>query len=167
MGTVCPQACLTKLKDADFARLPLENQADKQAECGKEGKTVLPEYLSGDYRYEQGDMYYALKKISWSGWAHGTVSCGEGQVYTSNGQEMCCCECSADLCFHATVTDEYDFCSSLKEDAPEFSLPWCGCVIEKAQEFLSLAGTTIGKPFDIECFWAEETGVSFTHCEEV
>ena len=52
------------------------------------------------------------------GLEHGTSTCGEAQVYTINGKQSCCCECSAKLCFHATVTDKYDFCSSTVLDAP-------------------------------------------------
>ncbi len=163
-GTGCPQACIDKLKGSGFADAPLANEANKQSACGK-SSPLMVKGLSGSYEFTEGDLGYALKQILWSGFAHGTSSCGKAQAYTVNGKQSCCCQCSANLCFHATVTDRYDFCSSLTGKEPDYSLAWCGCVIETAKDLLSLAGNTIGQPFDIKCEWAHESTVTFTHCE--
>jgi RHS repeat-associated protein len=160
----CPEVCKEKLAADSFVDLPSAAELNKRSQCGKSG-TASGGSMKGHHEFKVGDLFYSFHGADWSVWAHGNYTCSASQVYTVDGKQSCCCECSADLCIHGNLQDKYDFCRGLSEKEPVHSWAWCGCAIETAQSLLSVAGDIIGRPFDIRCNWIRSAKRSFTHCE--
>lgn len=147
---VCPRECKI-VTHRTYRRVVAQIMQDWAA--WREGSICLSNpnpsiiFVPGEGTFEKrhdADLYYAIHRYRYYAFLTGGLDCRKTE--TRSG---CCCSCTFTGAVDFTLTDTYDFCSSLDPDEPPRSLPWCGCVLQ-------LEG--IGRVFEISC--RERFGIS-------
>lgn len=132
--TGCPKECKKALvRGIDQVAEQIAQASAKGGKCGQSYNNPAVEF---PFRvlFSSGDMQTAFNQATL------TLT---GNVFTKCGaaKDCNCCECNTSASLSGTLTDKYDFCSSLKPGA-SYPKPWdpanpwdfafCGCVLEKA-----------------------------------
>ncbi len=179
-GTACPTACKSAVRSAMTRHFGNHrgNALDKLlfGGCAKIAVQKWQEksLFKGSVNFKTGDLFYGLHLADFVFRGAGHLVCGAGHG------DPCCCKCYGGATLEGSVTDTYDFCSSLPKDAvppwkekPRWflipsakALAWCGCVLEDWYKKGTPGFTVGGKKFKVDCPVRLGVKISGKFCEK-
>jgi RHS repeat-associated protein len=118
----CPTQCSNEAIDNELPpKTCMSLSAANTSKCGQSNSHVFS--IGGSHEFMRGDLFYAFRNVTWTGWADCKVTCGSLKSCYK------CCSCNTSCTGRVTIFDKYDFCGTTFGD--KFSLTNCGCAMER------------------------------------